>query len=421
MLAYTSLYWLIYGYKLLDIGIFMDAVRNPFAPGAGNQPPELAGRDAILSAVDIALQRILMGRHSKSQILLGLRGTGKTVLLRKIEAMAKDLGYQTSFIEAPEDKQLVELLYPKIHQVLRQLSVIESAKAMSHAAMQTLRSFVGSCKITVEGVAISVDPAIGSADSGILEYDLSDLFIRVGEAAKSAGQGWALLIDEMQYLSEKELAALIVAIHHVNQKNLPIIFFGAGLPQVAALSGDAKSYAERLFDYPPVGALDTKSAISAIQQPILDEEESITEAALLEIIAKTQGYPFFLQEWGYQVWNVAEQSPIPVEAVKRATPIALNRLDDSFFRVRFERLTPKEREYVCAMAQLGKGPYRSADVADILKENTQKLGPCRAQIINKGMIYSPSHGDIAFTVPMFEDYLKRTQSVNTADGISIAN
>ncbi len=394
----------------------MDRVRNPFAPGAGNQPPELAGRDSILSDADIAMQRVLQGRHSKSQILLGLRGVGKTVLLRKLEAMAEGHGYLNSFIEAPEDKTLTELLYPKIHQVLRKLSVIENAKARTLSAMQSLRSFASVFKISVGDVSISVDPEAGSADSGILEYDLSDLFIRVGEAAKAANKGWILLIDEVQYLSGEELSALIVAIHHTNQKNLPIIFFGAGLPQVAALSGDAKSYAERLFDYPPVGALDKESAIAAIKQPITEEEEQITDKALERIVEQTKGYPFFLQEWGFQVWNIADQSPIHEANIDQATPAALRRLDDSFFRVRFDRLTPKEREYVCAMAKLGKGPYRSSDVADIMGESVQKLGTCRAKIINKGMIYSPSYGDIAFTVPMFEDYLIRTQRLKPRTG-----
>jgi AAA+ ATPase superfamily predicted ATPase len=389
----------------------MDPVRNPFAPGAGNQPPELAGRNNILYAADIAMQRVLQGRHSKSQILLGLRGVGKTVLLRKLEEMADNQGYLTSFVEIPEDRTLAELLYPKIHQVLRKLSVKENAKIWTQNAMRSLRSFASVFKISVGDTSIAVDPEIGSADSGILELDLSDLFIRVGEAAKAANKGWTLLIDEVQYLSVEELSALIVAIHHTNQKNLPIILFGAGLPQVAALSGDAKSYAERLFDYPPVGPLDKESAIAAIKQPIAQEEEQITDEALERIVEQTDGYPFFLQEWGFQVWNIADKSPICKVNVDQANPLALRRLDDSFFRVRFDRLTPKEREYVCAMATLGKGPCRSSDVADIMGESVQKLGPCRAQIINKGMIYSPSYGDIAFTVPMFEDYLNRTQKI----------
>lgn len=385
----------------------MDPVRNPFAPGAGSQPPELAGRDEIISAAEIALQRILLGRHDKSQILLGLRGTGKTVLLNKFEQLAESRGHLTAFIEAPEDKSLAELLYSRIHQVLRKLSAMESAQAAAHSAMRSLRSFASAFHISVGDVSISVDPETGTADSGNLEYDLTDLFIRVGEAARSAGMAWTLLIDEVQYLSEPDLSALIVAIHRVTQKNLPIMFFGAGLPQVAALSGDAKSYAERLFDYPTVGALDSTAATAAIRQPIEDEEESISNDALQIIMDRTQGYPYFLQEWGYQAWNIADAPPIDADDVERASSAAIRRLDEGFFRVRFDRLTPKEREYVIGMAKLGKGPYRSSDVADELGERVQSLGPRRATIIRKGMIYSPAYGDIAFTVPMFEDYLGR--------------
>ncbi len=385
----------------------MDPVRNPFAPGAGSQPPELAGRDAIIQDAEIALQRILLGKHDKSQILLGLRGTGKTVLLNKIEQLAERHGHLTAYLEAPEDKGLAELLYPKIHQVLRKLSVLEAAKAASYRAMRALRSFAGTFKISVGDVSLSVDSEAGTADSGILELDLSDLFLRVGEAAQSAGKAWTLLIDEVQYLSDHDLSALIVAIHRVNQKNLPVMFFGAGLPQVAALSGDAKSYAERLFNYPQIGPLDWKAATAAIRQPIQDEGESITDAALSVIITKTQGYPYFLQEWGYQAWNIAQISPISARDAELASAEAIQRLDQGFFRVRFDRLTPKERDYVIAMASLGAGPYRSSDVASKLGENMTSLGPLRAKIIRKGMIYSPAHGDIAFTVPMFEEYLKR--------------
>jgi hypothetical protein len=385
----------------------MDPVRNPFAPGAGSQPPELAGRDAILSDAAIALQRVVQGKHHASQMLLGLRGTGKTVLLNKIERLAEAHGHLTAFIEAPEDKRLAELIYPRLHRVLRKLSMVEAAKTATHKAMRALRAFASAFRISVGDVSLSVDPEAGSADSGNLEDDLSDLFIRVGEAAKAAGKAWTLLIDEVQYLSEEELSALIVAIHRGNQKALPVLFFGAGLPQMAALSSEAKSYAERLFSYPPVGALDHTAALAAIRQPIENEGETVTDEALHLIATRTHGYPYFLQEWGYQAWNVAETSPIGADDVERASAAALARLDAGFFRVRFERLTPKERDYVIAMARLGKGPYRSSDVADTLGDSVQSLGPRRAAIIRKGMIYSPAHGDIAFTVPLFEAYLKR--------------
>jgi len=386
----------------------MDPLLNPFAPGAGSPPPELAGRDPIISAAEVAIQRVLLKKHDRSQILLGLRGTGKTVLLNRIEHLAEQHGHITSYVEAPEDRTLAELLYPRIHRALRQLSLIEKSQAAAYYAMRTLRSFASAFKVSMGDVSLSVDPEVGSADSGNLEYDLSDLFVRVGEAAQAAGKAWTLLIDEVQYLASDELAALIVAIHRVNQKQLPIMFFGAGLPMTAALSGDAKSYAERLFSYPPIGPLDYNSAESAIRQPIEDEGEVIADKALRMIIEKTEGYPYFLQEWGYQAWNIADQSPISVEDVEQASNASLQRLDEGFFRVRFDRLTPKERDYVIAMARLGEGPYRSSDVADKLNEKVQSLGPCRAQIIRKGMIYSPAYGDIAFTVPMFDDFLRRT-------------
>lgn len=385
----------------------MDEVRNPFVPGAGSQPPELAGRDEIVYESDIALQRVLRGKHSKSQIMLGLRGTGKTVLLNKIENLAESYGYVTSFIEAPDDKSFAELIYPRIFQILRKLSLIESARDQVHKAWRTLRSFASSFKVSMGDLSISVDPEVGAADSGMLEYDVVDLFIRIGEAAQAAGTGWALFIDEVQYLKEKELSALIVAIHRVNQKNLPVIFFGAGLPQVAALSGNAKSYAERLFNYPTVGALDEVAAMAAVRAPVLEEGEQISSQALDKIFAETKGYPYFLQEWGFQSWNAAGASPIDIDDVEKAGPVALSRLDEGFFRVRFDRLTPKERGYVLGMAKLGTGPYRSSEVAEVLEEKPQSLAPCRAHIIHKGMIYSQSYGDIDFTVPMFDDYLRR--------------
>lgn len=385
----------------------MDQVRNPFAPGAGNRPPELAGRDAILEDASVAIQRAILGKPSRSQMLLGLRGVGKTVLLNKIEEMAENAGHVTSFIEAPEGKPLVELLYPRILQALRKLSLVSAAKAKILAAMGALRSFASVFEIKVGEVEISVDAEAGVSDSGDLEADLSELFVRVGEAAKAANKAWTLLIDEVQYLKSEDLAALIVAIHKVNQKQLPVLFFGAGLPQLAALAGDAKSYAERLFHYPHVGALEAEAARSAIRQPIEDEQESITDQALTEVVQKTRGYPYFLQEWGYQCWTLAEASPIGEEVAKNAAQSATKRLDEGFFKVRFDRLTPKEREYVIAMAELGNGPYRSSEVAERLGENHRSLGPRRSQIISKGMIYSPSHGDIDFTVPMFNEYLRR--------------
>ncbi|WP_225207782.1 ATP-binding protein [Novosphingobium huizhouense] len=385
----------------------MDPVRNPFAPGAGSQPPELAGREDIVSAADIALQRVLKGRPAQSQMLLGLRGVGKTVLLNRIEQLAEQHGYLTSFIEAPEDRKLADLLYPKLQQAVRKLSFVASAKAASHAAMRALRSFAGTFAVKVGDFELSVDPEPGVADSGDIELDVTELFVRVGEAARAAGRGWALLIDEVQYLGQRELGALIVAIHRVNQRGLPILLFGAGLPAIAALSGDAKSYAERLFVFPRIDALPREAAANAIRQPVEEEGETIEPAVVDRLVDLTRGYPYLLQEFGYQAWNAADRSPISLDCIDVAHREALKRLDEGFFKVRIDRLTPKEKEYVIAMARLGAGPYRSADVADMLGEKLTSLGPRRAQIIAKGMIYSPAHGDIAFTVPMFDEYLKR--------------
>jgi hypothetical protein len=289
------------------------------------------------------------------------------------------------------------------------------AKAKTHEALRALRSFASAFKLSYGEVTLSVDPEVGVADSGDLESDLPELFVRVGEAAKAAGKGWTLLIDEVQYLRSNDLAALIVALHKISQKELPVLFFGAGLPQVAALSGDAKSYAERLFHYPAVGPLLQNDAKAAIRQPVENEGERISDDALDEIFLKTQGYPYFLQEWGYQSWKIAQGAQINLADALQAADEAMRRLDDGFFKVRFDRLTPKEREYVIAMAKLGAGPYRSSDIAAALGETHQSLGPRRAQIISKGMIYSPSHGDIAFTVPMFNDYLIRN-FVNKPNG-----
>jgi len=385
----------------------MDPVRNPFAPGAGSQPPELAGRQTIIEDARVAIERAMLCKSSRSQMFLGLRGVGKTVLLNAVDSMARERGHLTSVIEAPENKSLGEQLLPRIHQVLRKLSLADNAKAKAYDAMRALRSFASVFKFEYGDVAIAVEPEVGVADSGDLENDLPELFVRIGEAARAAGKAWTLLIDEVQYLSQKDLAALIVALHKINQAGLPVLFFGAGLPQVAALSGEAKSYAERLFHYPDVGALPEADAKAAIRQPVNEEGAAIDDDALTEIYHKTKGYPYFLQEWGHQSWNLAAGNTITLDNARQAEAITLKRLDEGFFKVRFDRLTPKEREYVIAMARLGNGPYRSSDIADALGETAQSLGPRRAQIISKGMIYSPSHGDIAFTVPMFNDYLIR--------------
>lgn len=389
---------------------YMDARQNPFSPGAGSRPPELAGRGDIVSHADAAIARVKAGRSAQSLILLGLRGTGKTVLLNEIENRADAEGYITSYIEAPEDKTFPAMLYPQLRQVLRRLSTVEAARQAANSALGGLKSFAKSFKISISEVEIGIEPSPGVADSGDLSLDLVDTLELVGKAAQSAGRAWALLIDEVQYLQDEELSALIVAVHRASQKNWPILVVAAGLPQIAKLSGDAKSYAERLFDFPPVGSLTPAAAEEAIRNPLAEHQVEIEDSAVANIIEETKGYPFFLQEWGYHAWNLANDNYITLDDVKKATKLALNRLDNGFFKVRIDRLTKAEVDYVVAMARMGKGPYNSTDVASALGKTPTSLGPRRASIIKKGMIYSPQYGEIDFTVPLFDEFVRRWQA-----------
>lgn len=385
----------------------MDPYRNPFAPGAGSRPPELAGRDAILDNARIACGRALLGRNARSMMLLGLRGTGKTVLLNEIARIAEDQGYYASKIEAPEHETLARLLYPEMRKVLRALSTIDAAKHLATRALRGLRGFASIFKIEIAGTEIAIEPEPGLADSGDIQFDLPDIFTAIGKAAQAGGKGWILLIDEVQYLSEPDLSALIVAIHRMAQQGLPVLLVGAGLPQLARLAGEAKSYAERLFLFPAVGALDPAAAAQAVEKPIRDEGASIASDALARIVTRTQGYPFFLQEWSSTAWNNADGPHITLPDVDGAYAETIASLDDGFFRVRTDRLTPKEIEFVKVMAALGDGPYAMADIARAMGKKLSALGPARSNIISKGMIYSSDHGYLAFTVPLFADYMRR--------------
>jgi hypothetical protein len=385
----------------------MDPYRNPFAPGAGSRPPELAGRDEILKAARISCGRAIKGRSARSIMLLGLRGTGKTVLLNEIGKIAQEEGLLVSKAESPERESLARLLYPEMRKVMRSLSGVEAAKQIASRGLKGLRGFASTFKIDIAGVGIGVEPEPGLADSGDLQYDLPDLFDVIGRAAKAAEKGWVLLIDEVQYLSEADLSALIVAIHHMSQEGLPVLLVGAGLPQVARLAGEAKSYAERLFLYPKVGALDQQSAIWAVEKPISDEEASIEPAALNMIFDHTHGYPFFLQEWASATWNNAEGPEITIDDVNQSYTETLASLDAGFFRVRIDRLTKSEVQFVKTMSELGDGPYAMADIAKAMERKLSSLGPTRANIISKGMIYSTDHGYLDFTVPLFAEYMRR--------------
>jgi hypothetical protein len=391
----------------------MDKIINPFSPGAGSPPPELAGRQGVLEQARVLLARVLAKRPEKSLLLTGLRGVGKTVLLNEIERMALAAGYRTILVEAHEGKPLAVLLAPHLRRLLFELDRIAGAGNKARRGLAVLKSFVRAIKIKVGDVDIGLDiePEPGTADSGDLEVDLPSLFMAVAEAAQERGVAVAILIDEIQYFTSSELSALIMAMHKMQQRQLPLVLIGAGLPILPGLAGESKSYAERLFSFPAIGPLPERDAISALQDPVRVAGEAFDAAALQEIFRLTKGYPYFLQEWGYQAWNHATASPITLQVLRQTSELVSQRLDENFFRVRFDRLTPREKVYLRAMAELGAGPYRTADVADKMGVKITTLGPARASLLKKGMVYSPSHGDMAFTVPLFDEFMRRAMPV----------
>lgn len=387
----------------------MDPIRNPFSPGAGSPPPELVGRAPVLEQARILLGRIKAGKPEKSLLLTGLRGVGKTVLLNEIERLALAAGYRTIAVEAHEDKRLGPLLAFHLRRLLFDLDRMAGAGDKVKRGLAVLRSFISGIKVTVGEIDIGLDiePEKGSADSGDIEIDLSNLFVAVAEAAQERGCAVAILIDEVQYFNTKELGALIMAMHKVQQRQLPLVLLGAGLPILPALAGNSKSYAERLFNFPNIGALSQQDAVKALRDPAREVGVDFDDDALNEVFNLTQGYPYFLQEWGYQSWNLAESSPITLATVKHATAAVIPRLDQNFFRVRYDRLTTSEKNFLRAMAQLGPNAHRTGDIAEELKIKINGLGPVRAKLLKKGMIYSPAHGEMAFTVPLFDEFMIR--------------
>ena len=387
----------------------MNTIRNPYAPGAGTPPPELAGRDELRETAMTALARLRIGRPSKSMMLVGLRGVGKTVLLDRIRIDAEDEGITAVSIEAPENLPLPSLLVPALRSSLLTLSRVETAKHLASQALGALAGFARVWNVSIGDVDLSFDFAAepGIADYGDLEFDLQQLLQLVGRAAAAGDTCVALFIDELQYVAESELAALITALHRAAQRQLPVAVVGAGLPQIRGRLGRAKSYAERMFAFAEVGSLDEADARTALAKPAEAEGVHFEEAALSQIVEQTQGYPYFLQEWGNHVWNVADESPITVADVERGGARAVQELDGGFFRVRLNRLAPSEHRYVRAMAELGPGPHRSGDVASALGRDTRSVSPTRQALIDKGMIWSPGYGEIAFTVPLFDEFMKR--------------
>lgn len=387
----------------------MDPVRNPYAPGAGSPPPELAGRAELLNQATIALRRVAIGRSAQSLVLVGLRGVGKTVLLNKIKSTADQEGFAAILVEAHEGKTLPELLVPGLRAVLYELSLVESAKEKARKGLRVLKGFLNGLTFKVNDIelGLSIDPELGVADSGDLEADLPALIEVVAEAAASAGKPVVILMDELQYLSEKEFSSLIMAIHRINQRSLPLILIGAGLPQILGLAGNSKSYTERLFRFPHIGALDEADAVAAIVNPARVEGVEFEGDAIASILSFTERYPYFLQQWAYEAWNASPDEIITLETITSATELAIKELDQSFFKVRFDRCTPSERKYMRALAELGSGTHRSGDIAEKLGVKTTSVAPVRSGLILKGMIYSPAHGDTAFTVPLFDQYMRR--------------
>ncbi|MEM9010248.1 MAG: ATP-binding protein [Pseudomonadota bacterium] len=386
----------------------MDPRRNPFTPGAGNAPAELAGREAIIEAADIAFDRTLNGLFAKDQILLGLRGVGKTVLLNTLRDMAKAKGFETIRFEAAGPGELGRNLTQDLGVILRKLDLKERADAYLGRAALALQSFAAIFRIKIEGIDFGVRPAAEAPIvSGDLERDLPELMLAVLDAAARRKGAIGLFIDEVQYLEKRELAALARLCHEVAQAGLPFVFVGAGLPQIAKLAGDAKSYAERLFDYPDVGPLDAAAARQALVEPAARFDATFEEQALAEIIARTEGYPYFLQTWGKFAWDEAEGDTITLDAVRLAEPAIVADLDRSFFRTRFDRLSPAERTYLRAMAELGPGPHKTGAIAKALGSKSAKVATTRKRLAALGMIYAPGYGETAFTVPLFDAFMKR--------------
>lgn len=389
----------------------MDRVRNPFTPGAGSRPPLLVGRDAQLEAMSVAVQRMALGRFERSILLTGLRGVGKTVLLNEFGRIAEGSGWVHEHLEATEDTRVAGAVATLTRRVLLELSLKERMKDRARSALGALRTFVQVHVPAGAGRSLTIDcePRPGLADSGDLDGDLGGLFKEVGETARAGQTGVLFTVDELQYLSRSELGALIVGLHRVSQLGLPLLVAGAGLPSLPGLAGEARSYAERLFSYVEVDSLDHDDACRALVEPVDGEGAGWEPAAVDLVIAHTKGYPYFLQEFGKQAWNLADGPTITVDDVTASATLARDELDRGFFRARIDKTTDAERDYLRAMAGLdGPGPYKSGDVSGALGKKTTQTGTVRDGLIKRGLLFAPRHGFLDFTVPMFDQFIRRT-------------
>lgn len=388
----------------------MDPIRNPYTPNAGAQPPAVLGRDVQLQTFDLLLRRMSAGRTEQSMIITGLRGVGKTVLLGRFRTKAQELNWVV--VEREVSKHDDEQFRRQMVSAIRTSLFEMSPKARWGDRMQRAAAVLKSFSVSVDPTGtltggIDVEAAQGFADQQDLQADLTDLLVAVGEASKDANKGLVLLFDEVQFLSTTQLEALISALHKAVQRGLPVTMVGAGLPQIAELAGDAKSYSERLFKFPRIGNLDDQDARAALVKPAQDEGADYSDEALDLAIEVTGGYPYFLQELGYAVWGVADGPTVTREDVALAVPTYEAKLDESFFRVRLDRATEMERIYLRAMAELGPEAQKAQDVAAVIGRKSTQMGPTRAQLINMGLLYTPEHGYAAFTVPHFDKFLLR--------------
>ena len=389
----------------------MDAVLNPFSPGAGSPPPELIGRSEVLEDARVLIGRLKAGRSVQSLLLNGLRGVGKTVVLNEIRDMSRKQGILPIKIEINEDETLAEQLVPLLKDTFFDLDRLAKAKDKIKKGIVALRNFMGTLKLRYGDFGIDIEPIPGLADSGSLQHDLIALFRCVGEAAAEQSNAVLLLIDEIQCLPGKDLRALIMMAHEMQQERLPVAIVGAGLPILPGLVGNVKTYAERLFLFPTVDALSEEDAKRAIGVPLSAGGVAIDDRALRLVAQESRGYPYFIQEWGYQLWNRAAGKPIQSKDVSALAEKVEARLDANFFRVRIERLTPGERDFLKNMGKVGGPNVRMGELAKTMRVKVTALGPRRTSLIRKGMIYSPAYGEIAFTVPMFAEFLRRNPRI----------
>ena len=389
----------------------MDAVLNPFSPGAGSPPPELIGRSEVLEDARVLIGRLKAGRSVQSLLLNGLRGVGKTVVLNEIRDMSRKQGILPIKIEINEDETLAEQLVPLLKDAFFDLDRLAKAKDKIKKGIVALRNFMGTLKLRYGDFGIDIEPIPGLADSGSLQHDLIALFRCVGEAAAEQSNAVLLLIDEIQCLPGKDLRALIMMAHEMQQERLPVAIVGAGLPILPGLVGNVKTYAERLFLFPTVGALSKDETLLAIGTPLSAGGVAIDDKALRQVAQESRGYPYFIQEWGYQLWNRAAGKRILSKDVNALAKKVEARLDANFFRVRIERLTPGERDFLRNMGKVGGPNVRMGELAKMMRVKVTALGPRRTSLIRKGMIYSPAYGEIAFTVPMFAEFLRRNPKI----------